>query len=76
MPSQYTQWYKDQRLIEALDKIRQSGQAFMAICYFCKEKSEGIKSIGHRLYPVCSDHENTDTIKADKPDTLYGQIRD
>ena len=75
MPSQHTQWYKDQRLVEALDKIRKNGQAFMAVCYFCSKKSEGIKSIGHRLYPVCSNHETLNTIP-DKPDTLYGQIRD
>ena len=75
MPSQETKWYKDKRLVEMLDQVREKNLAFMAVCYFCSKKSEGIKSIGHRLYPVCSSHETLNTIP-DKPDTLYGQIRD
>jgi len=59
MPSQETQWYKDVRLIQYLDEMRQRNMAFMAKCYFCNEKSHGIKAIEYRLYPVCPNHDNT-----------------
>lgn len=58
MPSQNTKWYKDVRLIEALDAMRMRNEAFMAKCYFCGTKSIGIKAIEEKLFPVCSDHEN------------------
>ncbi len=57
MPSQNTQWYKDVRLIEALDAIRQRDMAFMSKCYFCGAKSIGIKAVQEKLYSVCPDHE-------------------
>jgi hypothetical protein len=56
MPSQHTQWYKDVRLVQLLDDMRQRNLALMAKCYLCKEKSEGIKAIGYQLFPVCSNH--------------------
>ena len=58
MPSQHTQWYKDVRLIEALDQMRQKNLGFMSGCYFCGAKSVGIKAVQEKLYSVCSDHEN------------------
>ena len=58
MPSQNTKWYKDVRLIEALDKIRQRDMAFMSKCYFCGAKSIGIKAIEEKLFSVCSEHEH------------------
>lgn len=60
MPSQQTKWYKDERLVTMLDEVRKRNQAFMAICYLCNEKSEGIKAIGHQLFPVCSNHQSND----------------
>ena len=57
MPSQETQWYKDVKLIEALDQMRQRNLDFMSKCYFCGAKSIGIKAIEEQLYSVCSDHE-------------------
>ena len=57
MPSQNTQWYKDVKLIEALDKIRQVNLDFMSKCYFCGDKSIGIKAIQEKLFSVCSNHE-------------------
>ena len=56
MPSQETQWYKDVRLIQMLDDMRRKNMAFMATCHFCDQKSEGIKAIEYRLYPVCPNH--------------------
>jgi hypothetical protein len=58
MPSQNTQWYKDVRLIEALDVMRQRNMDFMSKCYFCGAKSIGIKAIQEKLFSVCSEHEN------------------
>lgn len=58
MPSQETKWYKDVRLVQMLDEMRQKNLAFMAQCYFCDQKSEGIKSIGYQLFPVCPNHES------------------
>ena len=57
MPSQETQWYKDVRLVQYLDEMRRRNMAFMAKCYFCDQKSEGIKAIDYRLYPVCPNHD-------------------
>ena len=57
MPSQNTQWYKDVRLIEALDQIRQANLGFMSYCYFCGAKSTGIKAVQEKLFSVCSKHE-------------------
>ena len=59
MPSQETIWYKDVRLIEALDQLRQKNMGFMAKCYFCGVKSIGIKAIEEKLYSVCNDHQNS-----------------
>lgn len=58
MPSQNTQWYKDVRLIEALDDLRQRNYGFMAKCYFCGAKSIGIKAIEEKLFSVCLEHEH------------------
>jgi hypothetical protein len=57
MPSQETQWYKDVRLIQMLDDMRKQKMAFMAKCYFCGQKSEGIKAVDYRLYAVCPNHD-------------------
>ena len=65
MPSQQTQWYKDVRLIQMLDEMRKRNKTLWSKCYFCDQKSQGIKSIDYRLYAVCPDH---DSIKPDKPD--------
>lgn len=59
MPSQNTQWYKDVKLIEALDRIRQSNLDFMSKCYFCGAKSIGIKAIQEKLFSVCANHEDS-----------------
>jgi hypothetical protein len=56
MPSQNTQWYKDVRLIQALDAIRQRNMDFMSKCYFCGDKSIGIKAIEEKLFSVCDNH--------------------
>lgn len=58
MPSQETKWYKDLRLIEALDQLRQKNYGFMSKCYFCGGKSIGIKAIQEKLYSVCNDHQD------------------
>jgi hypothetical protein len=58
MPSQHTQWYKDVRLIEALDQMRQRDLGFMSKCYFCGAKSIGIKAIEEKLFSVCVSHES------------------
>jgi len=58
MPSQETKWFKDVRLIQALDEIRLRNQKFMSVCYFCDAKSIGIKAIEERLYPVCDEHQD------------------
>jgi hypothetical protein len=58
MPSQNTQWYKDVRLIQALDEIRQRNYGFMSNCYFCGGKSVGIKAIQEKLFSVCEDHQD------------------
>ena len=70
MPSQNTQWYKDVRLIQMLDEMRKRNMAFMAKCYFCDEKSEGIKAVGYKLYPVCPNHN---TINRTVNDMLESQ---
>lgn len=57
MPSQNTQWYKDVRLIQYLDQMRQLNMEFMSKCYICDAKSEGIKAIAEKLYPVCGTHD-------------------
>jgi hypothetical protein len=56
MPSQNTKWYKDMRLIEALDQIRQRNLGFMSYCYFCGAKSTGIEAVKEKLYSVCEEH--------------------
>jgi len=38
--------------------MRQKNMDFMSKCYFCNEKSHGIKAIDYRLYAVCPDHED------------------
>jgi hypothetical protein len=58
MPSQNTQWYKDMRLIEALDQIRQRNLGFMSYCYFCGAKSTGIQAIKEKLFSVCEEHQD------------------
>lgn len=58
MPSRNTQWYKDLRLIEALDQIRQRNIGFMSYCYFCGNKSIGIKAVDEKLFAVCTNHES------------------
>ena len=58
MPSQETIWYKDVKLIEALDKMRQANLDFMSKCYFCGAKSIGIKAVKEQLYSVCIDHQD------------------
>ena len=58
IPSQYTQWHKDVRLIEALDQMRQRNYGFMSKCYFCGAKSIGIKAIQEKLYSVCATHQD------------------
>jgi hypothetical protein len=58
MPSQYTKWSEDVRLIEALDKMRQANLAFMSKCYFCGAKSIGIKAVQEKLYSVCEEHRD------------------
>jgi len=74
MPSQNTQWYKDVRLIEALDQIRQRNMGFMSYCYFCGAKSIGIKAVQEKLYSVCSDHENSGVdVKSTYPSSHNGQ---
>lgn len=60
MPSQYTQWYKDDRLIQMLENYRIRNKTFFSKCYFCDKKSEGIKTIEHRVYAVCVDHYPND----------------
>lgn len=63
MPSQNTKWYKDVRLIQALDAMRMRNEAFMAKCFFCGDKSIGIKAIQEKLYSVCSDHQENQGIE-------------
>ena len=63
MPSQETKWYKDARLIQALDDIRQRNQAFMSYCHYCGSKSIGITAVKEKLYPVCEKHEGNDINK-------------
>ena len=62
MPSQETQWYKDIKLIEALDNMRQRNMDFMAKCFFCGAKSIGIKAVEEKLYSVCEEHSDTDKL--------------
>jgi len=57
MPSQNTQWYKDTRLIEALDQIRQRNIGFMSYCYYCGAKSTGIKAVKEKLFAACDKHQ-------------------
>jgi len=56
MPSQHTKWYKDDRLVKALDDMRQRNIEFMSKCYYCGAKAVAIKSVGERLYPTCDIH--------------------
>lgn len=56
MPSQHTKWYKDHRLVKALDDMRQRNMEFMSKCYYCGAEAVAIKSIGERLYPACDVH--------------------
>ena len=58
MPNKNTQWYKDSRLIEALDQIRQRNMGFMSYCYFCGDKSIAIKAVQEKLFSVCGNHES------------------
>jgi|SanBayMetagenome_1026888.scaffolds.fasta_scaffold468082_1 hypothetical protein len=58
MPNKNTQWYKDSRLIEALDQIRQRNMGFMSYCYFCGAKSIAIKAVQEKLFSVCGSHES------------------
>ena len=58
MPSQETKWYKDPRLVAYLDEMRQRNLEFMSKCHLCDAKSDGIKAIKEKLYPVCSNHQN------------------
>ena len=62
MPSQESKWYKDIRLIKALDEIRQKNLAFMSYCYYCDAKSIGIKAVKEKLYPVCEKHDQENNI--------------
>jgi hypothetical protein len=62
MPSQESKWYKDIRLIKALDEIRQKNLAFMSYCYCCDAKSIGIKAVKEKLYPVCEKHDQENDI--------------
>jgi len=57
MPSQNTIWYKDARLIQSLDILRQRNLGFMAYCYFCGAKSIAIKAIDEKLFSVCEEHQ-------------------
>lgn len=57
MPSQNTKWYKDIRLIQELDSLRQRNYGFMSNCYFCSAKSIGIKAVEEKLYAVCDKHQ-------------------
>ena len=56
MPSQETKWYKDVRLIQALDDLRRQKLGFMSKCFFCGDISIGIKAIEEKLYSVCENH--------------------
>ena len=58
MPSQNTQWYKDVKLLEALDRMRQADLDFMSKCYCCGAKSIGIKAVEEKLFSVCNDHQD------------------
>jgi hypothetical protein len=62
MPSQYTKWSEDIRLIQYLDDMRQRNLKFMSKCYFCGATSIGIKAIQERLFPVCSEHQENQTV--------------
>ena len=62
MPSQHTKWYKDKRLVEALDDMRQRNMEFMSKCYYCGAEAVAIKSIGERLYPSCDIHPGVDEV--------------
>jgi formate dehydrogenase assembly factor FdhD len=62
MPSQETKWYKDARLIQALDEIRQRNQAFMSYCHYCGAKSIDIKAVKEKLYPVCQEHQDSEDL--------------
>ena len=73
MPSQNTQWYKDVRLIQALDQLRQRNMDFMSKCYFCGAKSIGIKAIQEKLYSVCDSHQDREDDKKSINDLLENQ---
>lgn len=55
--SQHTKWHEDVRLIEMLEQMRTRNKTLWSKCYFCDQKSQGIKSIDSRLYAVCSNHD-------------------
>ena len=73
MPSQNTQWYKDVRLIQYLDQLRQRNYGFMSKCYFCAEKSIGIKAIQEKLYSVCDSHQDKKDDQKSVNDLLASQ---
>ena len=58
MPSQETKWYEDVRLVQMLDEQRRRNKTFFSKCYFCDQKSHGIKAIDYRLYAVCPNHDS------------------
>lgn len=60
MPSQYTKWSEDKRLVDYLDHLRKANMAQWAVCHFCDQKSIGIKAIKEKLYSVCEDHGDDD----------------
>lgn len=73
LPSQETKWYKDVRLIEALDAMRMRNESFMSKCYFCGTKSIGIKAIEEKLYAVCNNHQDKRNDKKSINDLLENQ---
>ena len=62
LPSQHTKWFKDDRLVKALDDMRQRNMEFMSKCYYCGAEAVAIKSIGERLYPACDIHPGVDEV--------------
>lgn len=56
MASQVTKWFKDKRLVQALDNMRQRNLEFMSKCYYCGAEAVAIKSIGEKLYSTCDIH--------------------
>lgn len=60
MPSQHTQWSKDQRLIQYLDLLRQRNLEQWSYCHRCPEKAIGITAVKEKLYPACKEHGGED----------------